>query len=526
MNRMKRVFIALFLAVAVSAAAQTKGKPFVFMPQWTAQAQFAGYYAALANGTAVCQGYALLIYRLMLEAGIDCQYIRGVGNGGSHAWNIVKLGGIYYCEDATWDSIWTQSGLEHAFELRGIDTFEDHTRGADYTAESFIAAYPTSDVDYVSGSAKDQDGFTYIVDQGSAVVTEYDVFHTGTAEIPTELGGRPVSAIGFRAFDRCSGVTSVAIPATVTAVDDYAFSGCTGLTDVWFGGTEADWNAVAIESHNEPLLNAAVHFAGPAACEHSETTTIGAVDPTCTETGYTGDTVCAACGEPISTGEVIPALGHSWDDGVVTQQPTGTAEGVKAFTCTVCGETRTESIPKLGNPFKDVATNRFFYDAVLWAVNQDPKITSGYEDDTFRPDQVCTRAHVVTFLWRANGCPEPESLVSRFKDVTNTSIYYYKAVLWAAEQGITTGYSDGTFRPNDECIRSQIVTFLWRANGSPDPENANNPFTDVPNGKFYTKAVLWAVENGITTGYSDGTFRPDDECTRGQVVTFLYRAYN
>ena len=483
-------------------------------------------YAALANGTAVCQGYALLIYRLMLEAGIDCQYIRGVGNGGSHAWNIVKLGGIYYCEDATWDSIWTQSGLEHAFELRGIDTFEDHTRGADYTTESFIAAYPTSDVDYLSGSAMDQDGFTYIVDQGSAVVTEYDVFHTGAAEIPAELGGKPVSAIGFRAFDRCSGVTSVSIPATVTAVDDYAFSGCTGLTDVWFGGTEADWNAVAIESHNEPLLNAAVHFAGPAACEHSETTTIGAVDPTCTETGYTGDTVCAACGEPISTGEVIPALGHSWDDGVVTQQPTGTAEGVKAFTCTVCGETRTESIPKLGNPFKDVATNRFFYDAVLWAVNQDPKITSGYEDDTFRPDQVCTRAHVVTFLWRANGCPEPESLVSRFKDVTNTSIYYYKAVLWAAEQGITTGYSDGTFRPNDECIRSQIVTFLWRANGSPDPENTNNPFTDVPNGKFYTKAVLWAAENGITTGYSDGTFRPDDACTRGHVVTFLYRAYN
>jgi hypothetical protein len=232
---------------------------------------------------------------------------------------------------------------------------------------------------------------------------------------------------------------------------------------------------------------------------------------------------CSECGA--AKRETIPVNGiHVWDAGAITQEPTTTSEGVKTFTCTVCGETRTESIPKLVNTFKDFATSRFFFDAVLWAVSQDPQITSGYSDNTFRPDQVCTRAHVVTFLWRAKGCPEPESLVSPFKDVTNTSIYYYKAVLWAAEQGITTGYSDGTFRPNDECIRSQIVTFLWRANGSPDPENANNPFTDVSNGKFYTKAVLWAVENGITTGYSDGTFRPDDECTRGQVVTFLYRA--
>ena len=485
-------------------------------------------YAALANGTAVCQGYALLIYRLMLEAGIDCQYIRGVGNGGSHAWNIVKLGGIYYCEDATWDSIWTQSGLEHAFELRGIDTFEDHTRGADYTTESFIAAYPTSDVDYVSGSAMDQDGFTYIVDQGSAVVTEYDVFHTGAAEIPAELGGRPVSAIGFRAFDRCLGVTSVAIPATVTAVDDYAFSVCNGLTHVWFGGTEAAGNAVAIESHNEPLLNAAVHFAEPTACQHSETTTVGAVDPTCTETGYTGDTVCASCGESISTGEVIPALGHIWDEGVVTLEPTETAEGVKTFTCMRCGEKRTEAIPALepshNNPFTDVTEGRFFYDPVLWAFYHDPQITDGVTPTTFMPDRICTRAHVVTFLWRANGCPEPASMTNSFKDVPNGK-YYTEAVLWASEQGITTGYDDGTFRPDAECTRGQVVTFLWRANGEQAPMSSNNPFVDVSPSAYYDQAVLWARENGITDGRTPTTFGPTDACTRGHVVTFLYRAY-
>jgi hypothetical protein len=133
---------------------------------------------------------------------------------------------------------------------------------------------------------------------------------------------------------------------------------------------------------------------------------------------------------------------------------------------------------------------------------------------------------VVTFLWRANGCPEPESLTSSFKDVKNMSKYYYKAVLWASEQGITTGYSDGTFRPDDECTRGQVVTFLWRAKGQPAPTSMNNPFSDVPAGKYFTTAVLWALENNITKGRTATTFGPDDACTRGHVVTFLYRAYN
>ena len=142
----------------------------------------------------------------------------------------------------------------------------------------------------------------------------------------------------------------------------------------------------------------------------------------------------------------------------------------------------------------------------------------------FEPDRTCTRAHVVTFLWRANGCPEPTSMTNTFKDVPNGK-YYTKAVLWAAEQGITTGYSDGTFRPDDECTRGQVVTFLWRAKGQPAPTSTNNPFSDVPAGKYFTTAVLWALENNITKGRTATTFGPDDACTRGHVVTFLYRAY-
>ena len=250
---------------------------------------------------------------------------------------------------------------------------------------------------------------------------------------------------------------------------------------------------------------------------------------TCTQPGYTGEPVCTVCGEIIAPGEVIPALGHSWDEGVVTQEPTETADGVKTFTCERCGETRTESIPKPEpvdpNPFVDVAKGKFYYDPILWAISQDPQITTGVTNTTFEPDRICTRAHVVTFLWRANGCPNPQSMTSKFKDVKDTSKYYYKAVLWANEQGITTGYSDGTFRPDDECSRGQVVTFLWRAKGSPAPTGVTNPFSDVPAGKYYTNAILWALKNNITQGRTATTFGPDDACTRGHVVTFLYRAY-
>ena len=219
------------------------------------------------------------------------------------------------------------------------------------------------------------------------------------------------------------------------------------------------------------------------------------------------------------------ASGHEWDEGVVTLEPTSSAEGAMTFTCTRCGATRTEAIPKLVNPFTDVAEGKFYYDPVLWAISQDPQITTGVTDTTFMPDRICTRAHVVTFLWRANGCPEPTNLTSNFKDVKDTNKYYYKAVLWASENGITTGYSDGTFRPDDECTRGQVVTFLWRAKGEPKPVSTSNPFTDVPNGKYYTTAILWALENDITKGRTATTFGPDDACTRGHVVTFLYRAY-
>ena len=135
------------------------------------------------------------------------------------------------------------------------------------------------------------------------------------------------------------------------------------------------------------------------------------------------------------------------------------------------------------------------------------------------------RAQVVTFLWRAAGAPEPTITENPFVDVP-ADAFYYNAVLWAVENGITTGISPDHFNPTGQCNRAQVVTFLWRAMGEPEATNTENPFSDVLAGEFYTSAVAWAVENGITTGVGDGTFGVTTVCNRAQVVTFLYRTYN
>jgi len=154
-------------------------------------------------------------------------------------------------------------------------------------------------------------------------------------------------------------------------------------------------------------------------------------------------------------------------------------------------------------------------------VNHVPQITAGTSADTFAPAATCTRGQVVTFLWRASSCPEPKTTKNLFADVKPTD-YYYKAVLWAAEEGITAGTSATTFSPGAPCTRAHVVTFLWRAENKPAAGEAN-PFRDVPAGQYYTDAVLWAVNHHITAGTSSDAFSPDSPCTRGQIVTFLYR---
>lgn len=180
-----------------------------------------------------------------------------------------------------------------------------------------------------------------------------------------------------------------------------------------------------------------------------------------------------------------------------------------------------EEFPDFPNPFSDIAPSDFCCDAVMWAVAKD--ITNGIGNYTFAPNQPCTRAQIVTFLWRAAGSPSPKS-ASNFTDVP-ADAYYAKAVAWAVENGITGGTGDGKFSPDATCTRAQAVTFLYRASGSP-AVSGNAAFTDVAADAYYAAAVTWAEKNGITGGIGGGLFGSDRSCTRGQIVTFLYRARN
>ena len=180
-----------------------------------------------------------------------------------------------------------------------------------------------------------------------------------------------------------------------------------------------------------------------------------------------------------------------------------------------------EEFPDFPNPFSDIAPSDFCCDAVMWAVAKD--ITNGIGNYTFAPNQPCTRAQIVTFLWRAAGSPAPKS-ASNFTDVP-ADAYYATAVAWAVENGITGGTGDGKFSPDATCTRAQAVTFLYRASGSP-AVSGNAAFTDVAADAYYAAAVTWAEKNGITGGIGGGLFGSGQSCTRGQIVTFLYRARN
>ena len=229
------------------------------------------------------------------------------------------------------------------------------------------------------------------------------------------------------------------------------------------------------------------------------------IDPakaaTCTETGLTEGKHCETCGKVLVKQEVIPMLAHNFVDGQ----------------CTVCGAKDPNH-----NPFKDVAKNAYYYDAVQWAVRGG--ITVGTSADTFSPDQGCTRAQIVTFLYRAAGSPKVEQVDNPFHDVVRTGDgEFYDAILWAVKNGITAGTSATTFSPDMICTRAHIVTFLYNASGA-TPVQGATAFTDVPQDAWYAEAVAWAAANGITAGTSTDKFSPYATCTRAQAVTFLYNA--
>ena len=279
---------------------------------------------------------------------------------------------------------------------------------------------------------------------------------------------------------------------------------------------------------------------------HTAGDPVNAKEATCTEVGYTGDKVCKWCGIMLEKGKEIPMKEHTVVD-VAAVEATCTADGMTAGTkcsvcgtvlsgcevvkalghdfkdgkCTRCGEKDPNYVPPVVNPFKDVEKSSPYYDAIIWAA--DKGVTTGKTADTFGINDGCTRAQIVTFLYRAAGSPAVKAdTVNPFTDVSKDSVYY-NAILWAVEKGITKGTTETTFDPNAVCTRGQIVTFLFRASGD-EKVATGTDFADVAATSYCADAVAWAVANKVANGFADGTFRPEATCTRGQAVTFIFRA--
>ena len=349
--------------------------------------------------------------------------------------------------------------------------------------------------------------------------------------------------IACGAFDQIEKLTGVKIPASVTYLEALSFYGCSRITSLVVDGgnpvydSRNNCNAI-IETSTNTLVLACVNSEIPAGvtsiAEHAffncwRLTSLTIPD-SMTSIPAGVFTYCAGM-TSILIPNTVKSIGEgAFDDcdSLTDVYFTGTEAEWNAIKIGRSNNYLTKAAIHFNfdsdsSPFSDVSYRDYYYQAVLWAAGSDPQITNGTGATTFSPNDTCTRAQVVTFLWRTKGCPEPKSADNPFGDVKEGA-YYYKAVLWAVENEITTGTSATTFSPNAGCTRAQVVTFLWRTEGQPKPSSFTNPFGDV-GVDYYYDAVLWAVENKITNGTSYAVFSPDYTCTRGQIVTFLYRAF-
>ena len=311
--------------------------------------------------------------------------------------------------------------------------------------------------------------------------------------------GKNVQVIGDYAFYECSHLSELVIDKNIKVIGDVAFKNYSYnvIDNIYYEGSKDDWKQVNVGEDNRDLQNGSkFHYNYDPNHVHNYVEAV--VAPTCRSRGFT--TYTCSCGGNYKD-NYTDALGHSYDNGK----------------CIRCGAADPNYKP--ASSFVDVASTSYCYDAVQWAV--DKGITNGTDATHFSPNAGCTRAQVVTFLWRAAGSPDVSANVA-FVDVSESSVYY-KAIKWAVANGITKGTDATHFSPNATCTRGQVVTFMYRAAGEPAVSSSGS-FSDVVSGSYCYNAVQWAVANGITKGTDSTHFSPNATCTRGQVVTFLYRA--
>ncbi len=374
-----------------------------------------------------------------------------------------------------------------------ICTSGDDTQTVDATVTSETTdATCTEDGQIVYTATAEFDGVTYTDTKtvvleatghtyGEPVFTWSEDYSSATAAFTCEVCGNVETVTAI--------VTTESTDATCIVTGKVVFTATVELGGVTYTDTKTVESALANHTYGEAVFTWSEDYS-------SATVTA----------------TCSVCGESVTETADVTSVA-SYEDAEITYTATVVLGGV-TFT-----DTKTVEIV---NPFTDVDEDDYFYAPVLWAIENG--ITTGTSDTTFSPFVTAERCQVVTFLWRAAGCPEvDEDVENPFTDVTEED-YFYTAVLWAVENGITTGTSDTTFSPYDLCERCQVVTFLYRYFGQPEVTATENPFTDVDTDDYFYNAVLWAVENGITTGTTENTFGPFVTCERCMVVTFLYRA--
>lgn len=316
-----------------------------------------------------------------------------------------------------------------------------------------------------------------------------------------------VTYIGSEAFCNCASLTHVTLPSGINCIFYSAFQDCTGLTGVTI--------------QNNVLYIYGSAFQG---CKNLKSVTIPNGTVTIDDSAFDG---CAAL-RTVNLPKSIKTIGNAAFrncGGITDVNYAGTAEEWKLISIESGNDALAKAAINYGSgeeasSFTDVSSGEFYYEAVQWAVSAG--ITDGTGNNKFEPSGSCTRAQIVTFLWRAAGKPTVSQNIS-FTDV-KPGAFYYEAVKWAVANEITNGTGGNKFSPDAVCTRGETVTFLYRANGSPAVSGGSG-FSDVASSAFYNNAVIWAVANEITNGTGGGKFSPNDTCTRGQVVTFLYRVH-
>ena len=349
-----------------------------------------------------------------------------------------------------------------------------------------------------------------------------ELFHNCASVTNVELP-KSIETIGEGAFEGCRSLKTIVIPEKVTRIGGSTFFDCESLTSITIKGKIKEIGDFAFCQCNN-LTSFTINVTGGAIGRDAFYFNEKMKSVTILEGAKSLGEECFMQCFAMKT-VAIPNSMETIDATAFENTPIETVYygGTKAkWTSKKFGKVFPANVKVIYNAkiFKDVPISHSFFQAVMWGSGKG--IVAGYSDGTFLPNNKVTRGQVAMFLWRAAGKPEPATKGKPFKDVPTTHVYY-KAILWANEKGIAKGFSDGTFKPGDPCTRGQIVTFLWRYKKQPAAKSGAKTFPDVPKTHTYYKAIMWASSYGITTGFSDGKFKPDDTCTRGQCVTFLYR---